>query len=103
MTTEDGVVGVVELTSDGGTDSEGVVGSTISCSTVASAIVSVWEAGAVSVSDSGLDCCLDGSSTCSEENSASLRRLRGTRTGKEDSGTENQGSYRMSACLKTVP
>jgi len=39
------------------------------------------------------DCCLDGSSTCSEENSASFRRLRGVRGGKEDSATEYQGSY----------
>lgn len=38
VTTEDGVVGVVELTSDGGTDSEGVVGSMISGSAAVSSV-----------------------------------------------------------------
>jgi len=93
VTIEDGVVGVVELTSDGGTDSEGVVDSMISGFAVVSSVALCSDDGAVSGSGSGLDCCLDGSSTCSEENSASFRRLRGVRGGKEDSATEYQGSY----------
>jgi hypothetical protein len=100
---EEGVVGLVESSSEGATDTEGESAciSALDCTGISLVVEIPARIGSSSFPTSvtasastaaGFDCCREGSSTCSEESSARFRRLRELRTGNDDSGTENQGS-----------
>jgi len=94
---EEGVVGLVESSSEGAPDTDGESvctsgpGCTGSSGTVGRSSSSASVIAPASTA-TGFDCWREGSSTCSEESSARFRRLRELRIGNDDSGTENQGS-----------